>query len=137
MFLFACCIPFEPPQSDNSLYGIGASFQALSLDHHDNSKPMHHQGSTSSWLHELHRLELLGRNHTPPPVAMNTKNKPLLAPSRFTVGHLSQVQDSAKYKTANIPNKCRRHYYIITLLSFVSLISIVTNVWLAYWIITS
>lgn len=137
MFLFICFMPCEPVKNDNS---IQASFQALSLDHHDSSKPIHQQHRTSSWLHELHRLELLGRSHTPSPVAMDTKKKPFLTPSRFNgtgcVSQSSQSQDSAKYKS-NASNNCRRHHCIITLLSFVLFISVMTNIGLMYWIITS
>jgi len=142
MFLFIYCMPCEPPlsdKSDNPMCGIGASFQALSLKHHDNSKPVHH-ATPSSWLSELYRLELLSKSHTPAPVTRNAKNKPLLAPSKFNGRHLSQSNQSrcsTEYKVTNhTSNNCRRHYCIIILL-FVLFISLVTNVILVYCIITS
>jgi len=135
MFLFTYCIPCEPVQNDNS---IQASFQALSLDHHESTKPVHKQHKTLSWLHELHRLELLGGSHNPPPVAVNVKNKPFLTPSRFNGGNISQSsqsKDSDKFKASDTSNNCRRHRYIITLLSFVLFISVIINIGLMYWII--
>ena len=59
-------MPSKPPLSDKSdspMCGIAASFLALSLEHHDNSKPVHHHGTPSlSWLNELYRPESLSES---------------------------------------------------------------------------
>lgn len=120
---------------DDSVYDIGVSLGAMSLDHDEQHSDHNH--SNTSWFSELNKLDLLRIVDSSLPVTMDTR-KQIISPPKLKVPgtFLSQSnqQNNGVIGNNHSTTNHKQYHVIIAILTCLLLLSVTCNVVLIYWI---
>ena len=123
-------LPHQPV--DDSVYDIGVSLSALSLERLDDHSNSNH--SNTSWFSELNKLDLLTTDSSLP-VTMDITSKQIISPPKLKLHPTCSCKTDQWNKRISEDDHCdsNKQYYII-ILSCLLLFSVTCNVVLIYWI---
>lgn len=123
-------LPHQPV--DDSVYDIGVSLSALSLEWHNDHSNNNH--SNTSWFSELNKLDLLTADHDSSlPVAMDITSKQIISPPKLKF-HPTCSCKTNQWNRTNEDNHCVDNKHYIITLSCLLFLSVTCNVVLIYWI---